>query len=122
MTMARGPLLPQKSPSSSSRNELTSMIMMANATGIDSRRWKCSTNPMAVRKIIKVLRYYSRVLSAMIPMARHPGLLDALIFQLQWGQRHPKHTTVRTTTNTHTTQSRSNRRTDDDENVDPNHR
>jgi len=111
----------QKSPSNSSRNDLTSMMNIANGTSISSRRWKCSTNPMAVRKIIKVLRYYSRVLSAMIPMARHPGLLDAIIFQLQWGQRHPRITSVRTTTNTHTTQSRSNRRTDDDENVDPNH-
>jgi len=74
---------------------------------------------MAVRKIIKVLRYYSRVLSAMIPMARHPGLLDALIFQLQWGQRHPKHTTVRTTT--HTTFRTNDNRYDHDENLDPNH-
>jgi len=68
-----------------------SMMMMMNSSG---RRWKCSTNPMAVRKIIKVLRYYSRVLSAMIPMAHHAGLLDAIIFQLQWGQQNPKSITI----------------------------
>lgn len=90
----------QQSHSSSSRNDLTTM-MMANGTS-GSRRWRCSTNPMAVRKIIKVLRYYSRVLSAMIPMARHPGLLDAIIFQLQWGQQQPKTATIRSQPNTAT--------------------
>ena len=45
---------------------------------------KYTCNLHAVEKILKVLRYFSRVLSAMISMARQPGLLDALIYQLQW--------------------------------------
>lgn len=40
------------------------------------------THPLAVKKVLRILRYFSRVLSAMVPMARHPGLLDELIFQL----------------------------------------
>jgi len=36
----------------------------------------------AAGKIVKILRYYSRVLSAMSPMARQVGLLDALIYQM----------------------------------------
>jgi len=40
------------------------------------------TSPLAVSRVLKVLRYFSRVLSAMIPMAHHPGLLDALVYQL----------------------------------------
>mmetsp|Transcript_12627 Transcript_12627/g.15911 ORF Transcript_12627/g.15911 Transcript_12627/m.15911 type:complete len:703 (-) Transcript_12627:172-2280(-) len=34
-------------------------------------------------KILQVLRVYSRVLSAMKPIARHPGMLDAFLYQLQ---------------------------------------
>lgn len=41
------------------------------------------THPMAVLKILKVLRYFSRVLSAMVPMAHFPGLLDELVFQMK---------------------------------------
>ena len=41
------------------------------------------THPLAVLKILKVLRYFSRVLSAMVPMAHFPGLLDELIFQMK---------------------------------------
>jgi hypothetical protein len=41
------------------------------------------THPIAVLKILKVLRYFSRVLSAMVPMAQFPGLLDELIFQMK---------------------------------------
>ncbi len=41
------------------------------------------TNPVAVKKVIKILRYFSRVLTAMIPMAHFPGLLDELIFFLR---------------------------------------
>ena len=39
-------------------------------------------NAVATSKIVKILRYYSRVLSAMSPMARQVGLLDALIYQM----------------------------------------
>jgi len=45
-------------------------------------RWN-GTNVLAVQKVVKVMRYFSRVLSAMIPMAHSTGLLDALIFQVQ---------------------------------------
>lgn len=41
------------------------------------------THPMAVKKAIKILRYFSRVLTAMIPMAHFPGLLDELVFNLR---------------------------------------
>lgn len=40
------------------------------------------SDPLAVKKVLKILRYYSRVLPAMVPMAHQPGLLDALIHQL----------------------------------------
>lgn len=42
-----------------------------------------TTNPVAVRRVLKVIRYFSRVLSAMIPLCHHPGLLDELVFQLR---------------------------------------
>lgn len=41
------------------------------------------THALAVLKVLKILRYFSRVLSAMVPMAHFPGLLDELIFQLR---------------------------------------
>lgn len=40
-------------------------------------------NKYAVFKILKVLRYFSRVLSAMVPLAHYPGLLDSLLYQLE---------------------------------------
>jgi len=40
------------------------------------------SDPLAIKKVLKILRYYSRVLPAMVPMAHQPGLLDALIYQL----------------------------------------
>ena len=42
-----------------------------------------STNPIGISRALQVLRYFSRVLSAMVPMAYHPGLLDALVYQLE---------------------------------------
>ena len=39
-------------------------------------------NAVTTGKIVKILRYYSRVLSAMSPMARQAGLLDALLYQM----------------------------------------
>ncbi|KAI2503891.1 HEAT repeat [Fragilaria crotonensis] len=42
-----------------------------------------TTNPVGVSRSLQVLRYFSRVLSAMVPMAHHPGLLDALVYQLE---------------------------------------
>eukprot|EP00545_Synedropsis_sp_CCMP1620_P013224 CAMPEP_0119032198 /NCGR_PEP_ID=MMETSP1176-20130426/41932_1 /TAXON_ID=265551 /ORGANISM="Synedropsis recta cf, Strain CCMP1620" /LENGTH=1081 /DNA_ID=CAMNT_0006988609 /DNA_START=42 /DNA_END=3284 /DNA_ORIENTATION=- len=42
-----------------------------------------ATNPVGVSRTLQVLRYFSRVLSAMVPMAHHPGLLDALVYQLE---------------------------------------
>jgi hypothetical protein len=41
------------------------------------------THPLSVLKVLKILRYFSRVLSAMVPMAHFPGLLDELIFQMK---------------------------------------
>ena len=41
------------------------------------------THPLAVLKVLKIVRYFSRVLSAMVPMAFFPGLLDELIFQMK---------------------------------------
>ena len=41
------------------------------------------TNPVAVKKVIKILRYFSRVFTAMTPMAHFPGLLDELVFNLR---------------------------------------
>ncbi len=38
---------------------------------------------MAVDRILSVIRYFSRVLTAMVPIAHHPGMLDALIFHLK---------------------------------------
>jgi len=44
---------------------------------------KSSSNQLGVFKMLKVLRYFSRVLSAMVPLAHHPGLLDSLLYQLE---------------------------------------
>mmetsp|Transcript_600 Transcript_600/g.979 ORF Transcript_600/g.979 Transcript_600/m.979 type:complete len:892 (-) Transcript_600:103-2778(-) len=44
----------------------------------------CPSNILAIHKVLRILRYYSRILSAMVSMANHPGLLDALLFQLRW--------------------------------------
>lgn len=41
------------------------------------------THPLAVLKLLKIVRYFSRVLSAMVPMAHFPGLLDEIVFQLK---------------------------------------
>jgi hypothetical protein len=38
--------------------------------------------PLAVRKVLKILRYFSRVLSAMEQLAQQPGLVDALLYQM----------------------------------------
>ncbi|KAL9181106.1 hypothetical protein ACHAXT_009911 [Thalassiosira profunda] len=37
---------------------------------------------LAVRKILKILRYFSRVLSAMEPLAQQAGLVDALLYHM----------------------------------------
>ena len=37
----------------------------------------------AMNKMLKVLRYFSRVLNAMIPLAHSPGLIDAILYQIQ---------------------------------------
>jgi len=37
---------------------------------------------LAVRKVIKILRYFSRVLSAMEPLAQMNGLVDALLYHM----------------------------------------
>lgn len=34
-------------------------------------------------RILSIIRYFSRVLTAMVPIAHHPGMLDALIFHLK---------------------------------------
>ncbi|KAL7535310.1 hypothetical protein ACHAXR_006413, partial [Thalassiosira sp. AJA248-18] len=38
--------------------------------------------PLAIRKVLKILRYFSRVLSAMEPLAQHSGLVDALLYHM----------------------------------------
>ena len=38
--------------------------------------------PLAVRKVLKTLRYFSRVLSAMEPMAQQQGLVDACLYHM----------------------------------------
>jgi len=38
--------------------------------------------PVAVRKVLKILRYFSRVLSAMEPLALQLGLIDALLYHM----------------------------------------
>ena len=38
--------------------------------------------PLAVRKVLKIMRYFSRVLSAMEPLAQHSGLVDALLYHM----------------------------------------
>ena len=38
--------------------------------------------PLAVRKVLRILRYFSRVLSAMEQLAQQPGLVDALLYQM----------------------------------------
>jgi hypothetical protein len=38
---------------------------------------------VAVDRILSIIRYFSRVLTAMVPIAHHPGMLDALIFHLK---------------------------------------
>ncbi|KAL7489934.1 hypothetical protein ACHAW6_015664 [Cyclotella cf. meneghiniana] len=38
--------------------------------------------PRAVRNVLKILRYFSRVLSAMEQLAQQPGLVDALLYQM----------------------------------------
>jgi len=40
-------------------------------------------NQNGVFKILKVLRYFSRVLQAMVPLAHYSGLLDSLLYQLE---------------------------------------
>ena len=37
----------------------------------------------AMNKILKVLRYYSRILNAMVPLCSYPGLIDAILYQIQ---------------------------------------
>ncbi len=46
-------------------------------------RTEPATHPDGVGRLLLILRYLSRVLSAMVPMAEHPGLLEALIYQLE---------------------------------------
>eukprot|EP00578_Thalassiosira_sp_NH16_P026118 CAMPEP_0181095532 /NCGR_PEP_ID=MMETSP1071-20121207/10565_1 /TAXON_ID=35127 /ORGANISM="Thalassiosira sp., Strain NH16" /LENGTH=1590 /DNA_ID=CAMNT_0023177911 /DNA_START=86 /DNA_END=4858 /DNA_ORIENTATION=+ len=38
--------------------------------------------PLAVRKVLKILRYFSRVLSAMEILAQHTGVVDALLYHM----------------------------------------
>ncbi len=41
------------------------------------------TNALAIVKVIKILRYFSRILPAMARIAHFPGLLDELIFNIR---------------------------------------
>lgn len=60
-------------------------VLLERITAEGKKVWKKEkyTHPLAVLKVLKVLRYFSRVLSAMVPMAHFPGLLDELIFQMK---------------------------------------
>ena len=46
-------------------------------------RFDAPTHPIAIGRSLQVLRYFSRVLSAMVQLAHHPGMLDALVYQLE---------------------------------------
>ena len=46
-------------------------------------RFDTPTHPIAIGRSLQVLRYFSRVLSAMVQLAHHPGMLDALVYQLE---------------------------------------
>ena len=46
-------------------------------------RFEVPTNSVAIGRSLQVLRYFSRVFSAMVQLAHHPGMLDALIYQLE---------------------------------------
>lgn len=69
---------------SSSGIDNTPAVLFRNDTNSMRRKVKERyTHPLAVLKTLKILRYLSRVLSAMVPMANFPGLLDELIFQMR---------------------------------------
>ena len=78
-----GPVIPERLPTNA--NVMGSKE--ANIGNIEQppAHWKKEkyTHPLAVLKLLKILRYFSRVLSAMVPMAHFPGLLDELIFQMK---------------------------------------
>mmetsp|Transcript_48938 Transcript_48938/g.72750 ORF Transcript_48938/g.72750 Transcript_48938/m.72750 type:complete len:545 (-) Transcript_48938:403-2037(-) len=44
------------------------------------------THPIALNKILRLLRYFSRVLTAMIPMAQHPDLIYALLHRTKFSR------------------------------------
>jgi hypothetical protein len=68
-------------------SDMVSVDVSSNGEKVAEARIKLRTdevtNPVAVKKVIKILRYFSRVLTAMIPMAHFPGLLDELVFNLR---------------------------------------
>lgn len=69
---------------SSSGVDNTPAVLFTNNTNSMRRKVKERyTHPLAVLKTLKIFRYLSRVLSAMVPMANFPGLLDELIFQMR---------------------------------------
>lgn len=69
---------------SSSGIDNTPAVFFTNNTNSMRRKVKeRHTHPLAVLKTLKIFRYLSRVLSAMVPMANFPGLLDELIFQMR---------------------------------------
>ena len=69
-------------PSSKTTKKEHQVSFSAEVVKPKNFRWY-ETNILAVHKIMKVLRYFSRVLSAMIPMAHSAGLLEALIYQVK---------------------------------------
>lgn len=78
---------PKTTNEKTKRTELGVSFSAEVKNNIKEYRWN-GTNILAVQKVVKVMRYFSRVLSAMIPMAHSTGLLDALIFQVQNKQKH----------------------------------
>ena len=62
--------------------EISNQIAILEAE-VEFIRAEDTANPVGVSRTLQVLRYFSRVLSAMVPMAHHPGLLDALVYQLE---------------------------------------
>lgn len=60
-----------------------SMIEKMDGSGKVKLKSTEVTNALAVLKVIKILRYFSRILPAMGVIAHFPGLLDELIFNLR---------------------------------------
>eukprot|EP00592_Proboscia_alata_P015347 CAMPEP_0194392944 /NCGR_PEP_ID=MMETSP0174-20130528/123018_1 /TAXON_ID=216777 /ORGANISM="Proboscia alata, Strain PI-D3" /LENGTH=243 /DNA_ID=CAMNT_0039188563 /DNA_START=87 /DNA_END=818 /DNA_ORIENTATION=- len=50
--------------------------------GYSNGDYEDSCHSTAVSKTLKILRYYSRILTVMVPMAHYPGFLDKMVSRL----------------------------------------